>query len=82
MEDCYNARLATTMVERSPTYTLPMSYLLHPNGFGIFDHEPLDVADPAMFTSPLAVGGQLLGQLHASLASQEAWVEPQLPISS
>lgn len=71
MEDCYYTGLKTTMIERSPTYIIPMSYLLHPSGFGIFDHEPLEVADPAMFTSPLAVGGQLMGMLHASLASQE-----------
>lgn len=71
LEDCYNAGLQTTMVQRSPTLIFPMKYLLHENGFGSFDYHPLEVADPIMFGGPLAIGGQLVGLLHASLASQE-----------
>lgn len=70
-EDCYNAGIKTTMIQRSPTYVVPMSHLLHPNGFGMFDYLPLDIADPMMFAGPLAIGGQLLGLLHESLTSKE-----------
>lgn len=71
LEDCYNAGIKTTMIQRSPTYIIPMAHLLHPKGFGIFDHQPVEIADPMMFAGPLAVGGQLAGMLHAGLAAQE-----------
>jgi len=72
-EDCYNAGLETTMIQRSPTHVLPVSYLLHPDGFGAWEHAPVEVVDPAMLATPFAVGGQLSGMLHASLASQEPY---------
>jgi len=71
MEDCYNAGLTTTMVQRSPTYIIPMSYLLHPQGLGIFDYVPAEIGDAITQTGPMAVGGQLLGSVHAKLASEE-----------
>ncbi|KAM3067350.1 hypothetical protein ACMFMF_009842 [Clarireedia jacksonii] len=71
MEDCYNAGMATTMVQRSPTYVIPMSYLLHPEGLGVYDYVPAEVGDAITQAGPLAVGGPLLGFVHAKLAEAE-----------
>ncbi|KAF4629510.1 hypothetical protein G7Y89_g8635 [Cudoniella acicularis] len=71
MEDCYNAELRTTMVQRSPTYVIPMSYLLHPEGLGVYDYVPAEIGDAITQAGPLAVGGPLLGLTHAKLAAAE-----------
>ncbi|KUJ18522.1 FAD/NAD(P)-binding domain-containing protein [Mollisia scopiformis] len=71
MEDCYDAGLKTTMIQRSPTYVIPMSSLLHPNGLGVFDYVPAEVGDVITQAGPLAVGGPLLGLTHATLAAAE-----------
>lgn len=71
MEECYNAGLKTTMVQRSPTYVIPMSYLLHPEGLGIYDYVPAEIGDAITQAIPLAVGGPLLGLTHAKLAAAQ-----------
>ncbi|CZR63123.1 related to flavoprotein involved in K+ transport [Phialocephala subalpina] len=71
MEECYDAGLRTTMVQRSPTYVIPMSYLLHPEGLGIYDYVPAEIGDAITQAGPLAVGGPLLGHAHAKLAAAE-----------
>jgi cation diffusion facilitator CzcD-associated flavoprotein CzcO len=71
IEDCHDAGLTTTMVQRSPTYIIPFDYILHPQGLGIFDHVPAEIGDAITQAGPLAVGGPILGALHAKLAAAE-----------
>ncbi|KAH8646369.1 hypothetical protein BGZ60DRAFT_465011 [Tricladium varicosporioides] len=71
MEDCYQAGIKTTMIQRSPTYVIPMSYLLHPAGLGLYDYVPADIGDAITQAGPLPVGGPLLGLTHANLAAME-----------
>lgn len=71
MEDCFNAGLQTTMIQRSPTYVIPMPYLLHPDGLGIYDVMPVKSADPIAQAGPVAIAGQLLGLTHAKQAQKE-----------
>jgi hypothetical protein len=59
------------MIQRSPTYVIPMSYLLHPEGLGIYDYVPAETCDAITQAAPLAVGGPLLGLVHARLAAAE-----------
>lgn len=71
MEDCYNAGLSTTMIQRSQTYVIPMSYLLHPEGLGLYDRVSAVTGDAITQAVPLAVGGPLLGLAHARQAAAE-----------
>ncbi|KAH9203185.1 hypothetical protein DL95DRAFT_350116 [Leptodontidium sp. 2 PMI_412] len=70
VEDCYNAGLHTTMIQRSPTYVIPITYW-RPEGLGMYDRLPAEVADSLIFSAPVAVGGQMLGLVHAKFATQE-----------
>jgi hypothetical protein len=74
MEDCQKAGLEVTMVQRSATLVFPMTYLENPAGFGAWNYAPPEAVDPVMLGMPLAVGGQLVGRLNASLAAQEPYV--------
>ncbi|OLN87313.1 putative indole-3-pyruvate monooxygenase YUCCA9 [Colletotrichum chlorophyti] len=71
MVDCYNAGLKTTMVQRSETYVVPMSYFSHPLSFGIYDILPTEEADAVVSGGPLAVGGPLVGLAHYMQAQEE-----------
>ncbi|PQE06767.1 flavin-containing monooxygenase protein [Rutstroemia sp. NJR-2017a BBW] len=71
IEDCHDAGLTTTMVQRSPTYVIPFDYILHPEGLGIFDYVPAEIGDAITQAGPLAVGGPILGAVHAKLAAAE-----------
>lgn len=71
LEDCYNAGLQTTMIQRSPTYVIPMSYLLHPAGLGLYDYVPAATGDAIAQAGPLAVSGPLLNLTHAKQAAAE-----------
>ncbi|KZL72461.1 flavin-containing monooxygenase [Colletotrichum tofieldiae] len=71
MVDCHDSGLQTTMVQRSQTYVVPMSYFSHPMGFGAYDVLPTEDADAIVNGSPLAVGGSLLGLVHTMQAQEE-----------
>lgn len=71
MQACYQAGLETTMIQRSPTYVYPCDYLKNPNGLGIYDILPVNVADSVVNAGPIAVGGQLMYGLHQMLAGAE-----------
>ncbi|OHE93551.1 hypothetical protein CORC01_11148 [Colletotrichum orchidophilum] len=69
--DCHDAGLKTTMVQRSDTYVVPMTYFAHPMGFGVYDILPAEDADVIVNGGPLAVGGAILGLAHTMQAAQE-----------
>ncbi|KAF9878859.1 flavin-containing monooxygenase [Colletotrichum karsti] len=69
--DCYKAGLKTTMIQRSPTYVVPMTYFAHPMGLGAYDLIPTEDADAMVSGGPLAVGGPLLALCHGMQALEE-----------
>ncbi|KAK2055329.1 FAD/NAD(P)-binding domain-containing protein [Colletotrichum caudatum] len=69
--DCHRSGLQTTMVQRSETYVVPMSYFAHPMGLGLYDIMPTEHADAVVNGSPLAVGGNLLRLVHQMQAQAE-----------
>lgn len=71
MEDCATGGLQTTMVARSPTYIFPWDYALAPQGLGVYEVTPTDLADKLQMSGPNAIGGQLAMALHTHLAHQE-----------
>lgn len=71
MVDCHDAGLQTTMVQRSETYVVPMTYFAHPLGLGVYNVLPTEDADALINGGPLAIGGSLLGLVHATQAQEE-----------
>ena len=71
MEDCYKASLTTTMIQRSPTFLIPLEYLHDPHGLGIYKHVPAAVADGMTMSGPVQTDCQLLRLTHAKLAIKE-----------
>lgn len=71
MEDCADSGLQTTMNARSPTYIFPWEYALAPEGLGVYDIKGPELADKLQMSSPHAVIGQLVVNLHAKLADKE-----------
>ncbi|KAK1996531.1 FAD/NAD(P)-binding domain-containing protein [Colletotrichum falcatum] len=71
MMDCHGSGLRTTMIQRSETYVVPMTYFLHPMALGMYDVMPMEDADLMFNGSPLAVGGNLLRLVHRIQAEQE-----------
>ncbi|GKT44734.1 uncharacterized protein ColSpa_04915 [Colletotrichum spaethianum] len=71
MEDCHDSGLQTTMIQRSETYVVPMTYFAHPMGLGAYNILPTEDADAIVNGSPLAVGGRLLRLVHAMQAQEE-----------
>ncbi|KAM0272571.1 hypothetical protein ACHAQH_008657 [Verticillium albo-atrum] len=71
LEDCHNAGLTVQMIQRSPTYIIPMKYYTHPQGFGVYDVVSTEIADAMVNMGPVAIGGQLPGLVHASMAAAE-----------
>lgn len=69
MEDCAAAGLKTTMIARSPTFVFPWDYALMPDGLGLYENVPTDVADKVLMSGPAAVGGQLVRGSYAKMAS-------------
>ncbi|KAI5917447.1 hypothetical protein F4810DRAFT_704905 [Camillea tinctor] len=67
MNDCYEAGLRTTMVQRAPTYLIPDVYLVGPPKVP----DDLDTEDAVRAATPLAVGGQLLRNRFMGLAAAE-----------
>ncbi len=59
------------MIQRSPTYVIPIEYLHNPDGLGLYKFLPADVADSVVLGGPVHVGGQLLALTHAKLANKE-----------
>ena len=59
------------MIQRSPTYVIPMSYLLHPESFGLYDYLPAATGDAIAQAGPLAISGPLLNLVHAKQAAAE-----------
>ncbi|KAI0473870.1 FAD/NAD(P)-binding domain-containing protein [Xylariaceae sp. FL0804] len=71
VEDCHAAGLRTTMIARSPTYLIPLEYAADEHALGAYDVMPIQVADEAQQTLPIAVEAQLVHGLCAFRASQE-----------
>ncbi|KAI8168841.1 hypothetical protein KHU50_006120 [Colletotrichum sp. SAR 10_65] len=71
MPDCHKAGLQTTMIQRSPTYVVPMSYFAHPMGLGAYEFLPIEDCDAVVSGGPLAVGGPLLALCHGMQAMEE-----------
>ncbi|KAK1975732.1 hypothetical protein LZ30DRAFT_604969 [Colletotrichum cereale] len=69
--DCHDSGLRTTMIQRSETYVVPMTYFAHPNGLGVYDSLPAGLADAVSSGSPLAVGGNMLRLVHQMQAQAE-----------
>ncbi|KAK2033570.1 FAD/NAD(P)-binding domain-containing protein [Colletotrichum zoysiae] len=69
--DCHHSGLQTTMIQRSETYVVPMSYFAHPKGLGLYDIIPIEYADAVVNGSPLAVGGILVQLIHQMQAEAE-----------
>ena len=59
------------MVARSPTWLFPWAYCLMPQGPGIYEKLPAEIADNLQLTGPVAVGGQLAMMGFKLLAAQE-----------
>jgi cation diffusion facilitator CzcD-associated flavoprotein CzcO len=71
IEDCHNSGLQTTMIQRSPTYLIPLAYLHDLGSLGLYDVLPTRVADELFQTGPLQLNAQLVGLFHANRAAQE-----------
>lgn len=71
MEDCAGGGLQTTMVARSPTYIFPWDYALAPEGLGMYEKVPVDLADKLQMSGPASISGQLVKALHTHLAQKE-----------
>ncbi|TDZ15099.1 putative indole-3-pyruvate monooxygenase YUCCA10 [Colletotrichum orbiculare MAFF 240422] len=69
--DCYESGLKTTMIQRSPTYVVPMTYFAHPMSLGAYDVIPVEDADGVVNGGPLAIGGPLLALCHRLQALAE-----------
>ncbi|KAF6829908.1 flavin-containing monooxygenase [Colletotrichum musicola] len=69
--DCHNAGLQTTMVQRSETYVVPMTYFAHPMGLGAYNVLPIEDADAIVNGGPLAIGGPMLKMCHGIQAEEE-----------
>lgn len=57
------------MVQRSPTYLFPVENMDNPNGLGVYNLLPADIADSVAMAGPIAVGGQLMSGLHQMVAA-------------
>lgn len=71
LEDCHQAGLRVTMVQRSPILVIPMEYYEDPKGLGVFDHVSTTAADAMFMTGALHIGGELSRQGHAARARAE-----------
>lgn len=69
--DYHDAGLEATIVQRSETYVVPMTYFAHPIGFRVYDVLPPNDADVIVNRGPLAIGGALLGLVHKIQAQEE-----------
>ncbi|KAF2745945.1 FAD/NAD(P)-binding domain-containing protein [Sporormia fimetaria CBS 119925] len=72
VEDCHAAGLCTTMVERSPTYILPLDHILHPQAFGCYDqaHPNIITADRSTHSLPTHISAHFSQDFLAYLAAQ------------
>ncbi|KUI59726.1 putative indole-3-pyruvate monooxygenase YUCCA11 [Cytospora mali] len=71
MEDLVTGGLQTTMIARSPTYIFPWTYALAPQGLGLYEVVPADLADKLQMSGPNSISGQLARDLHTHLSLQE-----------
>lgn len=69
-QDCHDRGYQVTMIQRSPTLIVPWEYYV-PEGLGMYNHLPVEVADANIFGGPFAVGCQMLAGVHARLAAAE-----------
>jgi hypothetical protein len=70
LTDCHAAGLTPTIIARSPTYIVPLSYACHPVSLGAYD-SGVDAADTLFFSLPTVIDGQLARGLFAAFASAE-----------
>ncbi|KAK3681771.1 hypothetical protein B0T22DRAFT_472802 [Podospora appendiculata] len=71
IEDCHAAGLSTTIVARSPTLIVPVSYICDPRGMGVVTVAGTEIGDRILATGPTVVDAHLGGGLMAFLAAQE-----------
>ncbi|KAK4663557.1 hypothetical protein QC763_609460 [Podospora pseudopauciseta] len=71
LNDCQTAGLDTTILARSPTYVLPVGYVMDPRGFGLFNQLDTETCDRALMSFPTWVECNMAHGLLAMLASQE-----------
>ncbi|KAF5022537.1 hypothetical protein F66182_5439 [Fusarium sp. NRRL 66182] len=69
--NCYEAGLKTTVVQRSETYVMPVTYFQYPMSFGVYEHVPAEMGDAITHCSPLAIGGPLLRRVNAMQSEAE-----------
>ncbi|KAL3496535.1 monooxygenase [Aspergillus germanicus] len=70
LTDCHAAQLSPTIIARSPTYIVPLSYVCHPASLGAYD-SGVDAADTLFLSLPTVIDGQLARGLFAAFASAE-----------
>ncbi|RAL16575.1 FAD/NAD(P)-binding domain-containing protein [Aspergillus homomorphus CBS 101889] len=70
LEDCHAAGLQATMVVRSPTYTVPIEYLLDKRSLGAYDLG-VEAGDRLFLSLPSVTNSQLGDGLMKLLSSQE-----------
>ncbi|KAK6007430.1 hypothetical protein QM012_004244 [Aureobasidium pullulans] len=70
LEDCHSAGLSVTMLARSPTYIVPLSYIRDKHSLGAYDYG-VEAADNLFMMLPAIVDAQLGRGLFASFAAQE-----------
>ncbi|KAL0261575.1 hypothetical protein SLS55_003005 [Diplodia seriata] len=72
LEDCHAAGLTATLVARSPTYLIPLSYITSPLSLGAYDSlSSVAAADALFLTLPSFTDAHLSHALFASFAAQE-----------
>ncbi|KAI9028650.1 hypothetical protein DFJ74DRAFT_603593 [Hyaloraphidium curvatum] len=68
LEDCHSAGIRTTMIQRSPTYVIPVDYV--EAAFGRYDGIPADLLDKATMGQPIAVRATVGGVGSVCFASR------------
>ncbi|KAM0331628.1 hypothetical protein ACHAQA_003307 [Verticillium albo-atrum] len=70
LEDIHAASLTPTILARSPTCIIPLSYLCSPRALGAFDAD-VPAADRRSLTLPACIDAQFIHALFAHMAAQE-----------
>lgn len=70
VQDFHDAGIKVTMHVRSPTYIIPVGYVTHPLGLGVYD-SGVEAADKLVLSLPAPIDGALSKGLFAALASAE-----------
>ncbi|KAM5344592.1 hypothetical protein ACJ41O_013127 [Fusarium nematophilum] len=71
MSNCYKAGLKTTVVQRSETYVVPVTYFEHPMSLGVYNYVSAETGDAISHGSPVAIGGPLICRVNAMQSEAE-----------